>query len=150
MSRIHRSRLLGAFASVALCTFDTQAAPPPEPPIYNSQSTSHPESGLNGMVSSRDAVATRVGLAILQEGGNANDAAVSVGFAMALTTPQAGNIGGGGFMMVHSGDSGKTVAIDYREKAPMKATRDMFLDAEGNVESERSAVYTNWRDCPEE
>lgn len=109
-----------------------------EPPIYNSQQTSHPETGLNGMVSSREYVATETALQVLKRGGNAVDAAVTLGFALAVTNPQAGNIGGGGFMLVHSAQSGETVAIDYREKAPLAATRDMFLDADGEVDIERS------------
>lgn len=110
----------------------------PEPPIYNSLSTSHPESGLNGMVSSREKLASQAALEVLKNGGNAIDAAVTLGFAMAVTTPQAGNLGGGGFMMIHSADTNSTVAIDYREKAPLAATRDMFLDENGDVDKERS------------
>lgn len=110
----------------------------PEPPIYNSLSTSHPESGLNGMVSSREKLASEAALEVLKNGGNAIDAAVTLGFAMAVTTPQAGNLGGGGFMLIHSADTNTTVAIDYREKAPLAATRDMFLDGKGDVDKERS------------
>lgn len=109
-----------------------------EPPIYNSLSTSHPESGLNGMVSSREKLSSEAALQVLKNGGNAIDAAVTLGFAMAVTTPQAGNIGGGGFMIIHSADTKSTVAIDYREKAPLAATRDMFLDENGDVDKERS------------
>ncbi len=79
------------------------------------------------MVASVDALATRVGVDILRQGGNAVDAAVAVGYALAVTHPQAGNIGGGGFMMLRTKD-GKTTAIDFREMAPEQATRDMFLD----------------------
>ncbi len=110
----------------------------PEPPIYNSIATSHPESALHGMVSSREKLASEAALEVLKNGGNAIDAAVTLGFAMAVTTPQAGNIGGGGFMMIHSADTNTTVAIDYREKAPLAASRDMFLDDEGNVDKELS------------
>ena len=67
-------------------------------------------------------------------GGNAVDAAVAVGYALAVTHPQAGNIGGGGFMMLRTKD-GKTTAIDFREMAPEQATRDMFLDDRGNPDS---------------
>ncbi len=109
-----------------------------EPPIYNSKETSHPETGLNGMVSSREYLATESALEILKGGGNAIDAAVALGFALAVTNPQAGNIGGGGFMLVHSAETGETVAIDYREKAPLAATRDMFLSPNGEVDKERS------------
>ncbi len=85
-------------------------------------------SARKGMVSTQEAVASKVGLEILKDGGNAVDAAVAVGFALAVTLPQAGNLGGGGFMLVHDAKSGDTVAIDYRETAPAAATRDMFLD----------------------
>lgn len=86
------------------------------------------------MVASVDALATRVGVDILRQGGNAVDAAVAVGYALAVTHPQAGNIGGGGFMMLRTKD-GKTTAIDFREMAPEQATRDMFLDDQGNPDS---------------
>ena len=98
----------------------------------------HPIHGRNGMVASQEAVATRVGLDILRRGGNAVDAAVAIGFTLAVTLPRAGNLGGGGFMMVHVASLGETVAIDYRETAPAAATRDMYLDADGQVDSRRS------------
>jgi len=96
----------------------------------------HPVLGRAGMVASQEANATRVGLDILQRGGTAVDAAVAVGFALAATLPRAGNLGGGGFMMIHDAKSGRTVAIDYRETAPAAATRDMYLDAAGDVDKE--------------
>ena len=86
--------------------------------------------GTHGAVTSAEAAASDVGLAILRKGGNAVDAAVAVGFALAVTHPSAGNIGGGGFMVVRMAD-GTVAAIDYRERAPGKATRDMYLDAKG-------------------
>ncbi|MBK9754502.1 MAG: gamma-glutamyltransferase [Nannocystis sp.] len=87
--------------------------------------------GIHGAVSSAEAHASEVGLAILKRGGNAVDAAIAVGFALAVTHPSAGNLGGGGFMVVRMAD-GKTAALDYREVAPGAATRDMYLDAKGN------------------
>ena len=84
-----------------------------------------------GVVSAPESLAAEVGARILRDGGNAVDAAIAVHFALAVTFPNAGNLGGGGFMLVHT-DSGD-VAIDYRETAPAAATRDMFLDASGNV-----------------
>ncbi len=87
--------------------------------------------GRNGMVVSANDIATNVGLKILERGGNSIDAAVAVGFALAVTYPYAGNIGGGGFMVIHL-SNGKNTTIDYREKAPIKATRNMFLDGHGN------------------
>jgi len=85
-----------------------------------------------GMVVAQEPVAADVGVAVLKSGGNAVDAAVAVGFALAVTYPYAGNIGGGGFMLIRMAD-GRTTFIDFREKAPRKATHDMYLDASGNV-----------------
>lgn len=93
----------------------------------------HPIYGKNGMVASEQGLATQVGLDILKQGGNAIDAAVAVGFALAVVLPNAGNIGGGGFMVLHDDKTGKDVAIDFREIAPAKASRDMYLDNQGNV-----------------
>jgi len=86
--------------------------------------------GTHGAVASAEAHATDIGLEVLEKGGNAVDAAVAVGFALAVTHPSAGNLGGGGFMVVRMAD-GQTTAIDYREKAPGKASRDMYLDDKG-------------------
>ena len=107
-------------------------------PIYSNMDRLHPVYAEHGMVASQEALATNVGVEILKRGGNAVDAAVAVGFALAVTLPQAGNLGGGGFMLVHMAKSGETVAIDYREKAPLKAPRDMFLDASGNADPKLS------------
>jgi gamma-glutamyltranspeptidase/glutathione hydrolase len=98
----------------------------------------HPVAARHGMVVSEQALATRAGLEILQAGGNAVDAAVAVGFALAVTLPNAGNLGGGGFMMVHEAHGGGDHALDFREKAPARATRDMYLDANGQVADGRS------------
>ena len=88
--------------------------------------------GTAGMVVSRSDVASKVGAEVLAAGGNAIDAAVAVGFALAVTYPSAGNLGGGGFMVIRLAD-GNVVANDHRERAPAAADRDMFLDADGNV-----------------
>src|SRR5690606_35521172 len=88
--------------------------------------------GKEAMVVSSSPIASEVGRDILKAGGNAVDAAVAVGFALAVVHPVAGNIGGGGFMVMRMND-GEAHAIDYRETAPGAASRDMFLDAEGNV-----------------
>ena len=80
----------------------------------------------NGMVATQQYLATQAGVEVLREGGNAVDAAVTVGFVLAVTHPTAGNLGGGGFMVAHLAGTGQTVAIDYREKAPGEAYRDMF------------------------
>ena len=88
--------------------------------------------GRNGAVTSSNAYATQVGIDILKAGGNAIDAAVAVGFALAVTHPGAGNIGGGGFMVLHL-SRGDVITLDFRETAPAKASRDMFLDEKGDV-----------------
>ncbi len=139
MKNLIRYTSLALSATLLASNSTAQPTPPPEPPIYNSQATRHPEIGLHGMVSSREKLASQAALAVLKEGGNAIDAAVTLGFAMAVTTPQAGNIGGGGFMLIHSADTNTSVAIDYREKAPKAAHRDMFLDENGDVDRELSA-----------
>ncbi len=91
-----------------------------------------PVRARQGMVVAQEPLATDVGVRILKAGGNAVDAAVAVAFALAVTHPQAGNIGGGGFMLIRLAD-GRSTFIDFRERAPGKATRTMFLDAAGNV-----------------
>ena len=90
------------------------------------------------MVVTQEAEASRVGLDILKRGGNAVDAAVAVGFALAVTLPRAGNIGGGGFMLIHRADRNQTIAIDYRETAPAATTKDVFLDANGEADPFKS------------
>ena len=107
-------------------------------PIVRYSDLRHPVFGANGMVSSQNAHATEVGAQVLADGGNAVDAAVAVGFALAVTLPRAGNLGGGGFMLVHDAEANETVAIDYREEAPRRAGRDMFLDEQGNVDQARA------------
>ncbi len=91
----------------------------------------------NGMVVSVSGIASQVGVEILRRGGNAVDAAVAVGFTLAVTHPAAGNLGGGGFMVIHL-SNGKNTTIDFREKAPLQATRDMYLDEDGNYVPELS------------
>ena len=98
-----------------------------------------PVEAPRAMVASVRASASRVGVQIMKAGGNAVDAAVAVGFALAVVHPQAGNLGGGGFMLIRLAD-GKTHFIDYREKAPAAATANMYLDAQGNVIEDASAI----------
>ena len=90
----------------------------------------------NGMVVSASNLASKVGLQVLKKGGNAVDAAVAVGFALAVTYPSAGNIGGGGFMVIHLKD-GKNITIDYREKAPINAASEMYFDEKGSVDTNK-------------
>ena len=94
--------------------------------------STQPVHGPHAIVVSVHELASQAGVEILQAGGNAVDAAVATGFALAVVHPPAGNIGGGGFMLIRMAD-GKTHFLDYREKAPASATRDMYLDAQGNV-----------------
>ena len=97
-----------------------------------------PVTASNGMVVSTDELASRIGVDIMRSGGNAVDAAVAVHFALAVVNPEAGNIGGGGFMVTRMAD-GTAAALDFREKAPLAATRDMYLDEEGDL-TEKSVI----------
>ena len=94
--------------------------------------------GQHAMVATDAPLASQAGVEILQRGGNAVDAAVAVGFAMAVVFPEAGNIGGGGYMVIRMAD-GRMAALDYREIAPLAATRDMYLDEHGNL-TDKSVV----------
>jgi len=109
-----------------------------EKAIIDPSARFHPLVSDRGMVVSQEMLASQVGADILARGGNAVDAAVATGFALAVTLPRAGNLGGGGFMLVHLAAENKTVAIDYREMAPASASRDMFLDAEGDVDNKKA------------
>ncbi|MFT6977848.1 MAG: gamma-glutamyltranspeptidase/glutathione hydrolase, partial [Shewanella psychromarinicola] len=114
----------------ALHIADSQAN---ETSIFSEMATAQPIYAKHGMVSSQEALASQIGVDILKQGGNAVDAAVAVAYALAVTLPRAGNIGGGGFMLVHIAEQNKTIAIDYRETAPAKAYKDIFLDEQGNA-----------------
>ena len=108
--------------------------------VLYSQSTIKPLVESNkGMVVTTHPLASEIGLSILKKGGNAIDAAIAVNFALAVCHPSAGNIGGGGFL-VYRNAKGKFFALDYREKAPLASTKDMYLDASGNVIPEKSMV----------
>ena len=109
-----------------------------EAAIYSGMDRTHPVWAVNGMVVAQEAVAAQIGREILQAGGNAVDAGAAVAFALAVTLPRAGNIGGGGFMVIHDAESGDTKTIDYREMAPASAERDMFLGADGEADSQKS------------
>jgi gamma-glutamyltranspeptidase/glutathione hydrolase len=100
--------------------------------------TFHPVFAEYGMVVAQEKLAARIGAEILRQGGNAVDAAVATGFAMAVTYPRAGNIGGGGFIVIHSADAKEDIAIDYRETAPAATTRDIFLGADGKPDIAKS------------
>jgi gamma-glutamyltranspeptidase/glutathione hydrolase len=115
-----------------------QTVAPAAPPIVTGAARVHSALARHGMVASQETLATRIGVEILRQDGNAIDAAVAVGFALAVTLPRAGNLGGGGFMLVHLAGRNETIAIDYRETAPAAATRDMFLDANGEADPRKS------------
>jgi len=117
--------------AAALAVGPSPAAAQDAAPIFSRHDLTHPVWAAHGMVAAQEAVAARAGLAVLEAGGNAVDAAVTVGFALAVTLPRAGNLGGGGFMLIHDAAAGETVAIDYRETAPAAAGRDMFLGPDG-------------------
>ena len=116
----HKSLILLLMAAVAACG------------EQHSFASTEPVHAQHGIVVSVHELASQAGVEIMQAGGNAVDAAVATGFALAVVHPPAGNIGGGGFMLIRMAD-GKTHFIDYREKAPAAATRDMYLDGQGNV-----------------
>ncbi len=99
--------------------------------------SARPVAAAHGMVVAQERIAAEIGRDVLARGGNAVDAAVATGFAMAVTYPRAGNIGGGGFMLIHLAN-GEDVAIDYRETAPAAATRDMFLGDDGKPDPKKS------------
>ncbi len=134
---LRASRVVVALAFVCL-----------SPPLSSAQDTRgnftpiplsdvRPVIATGGMVVAQESRAAKIGADVLAHGGNAVDAAVATGFAMAVTYPRAGNIGGGGFMVVHLAD-GRNVAIDYRETAPAATTRDVFLGADGKPDPRKS------------
>ena len=102
-------------------------------PLFEYSAINHPVMGKSGMVASHNTLSSEIAAEILANGGNAIDAGAALGFALAVTLPRAGNIGGGGFMLVHVAELNKTIAIDFRETAPAEATQGMFFDSDGNV-----------------
>jgi gamma-glutamyltranspeptidase / glutathione hydrolase len=127
-----KSVSLPLVGALALSLFGPGAARA-EPAIARAQAVT----ATNGMVVAQEAIAARVGADILRKGGNAVDAAVAVGFTMAVTYPRAGNIGGGGFMIIHRAN-GDDTAIDYRETAPAAINKNSFLNAQGNADPAKS------------
>src|ERR1700733_9137273 len=100
--------------------------------------TIHPVVAEHGMVVAQEKIASRVGADVLQRGGNAVDAAVATGFALAVTYPRAGNLGGGGFMVIHSKERGEDITIDYRETAPAATPPTIFLGPDGKPDIAKS------------
>jgi gamma-glutamyltranspeptidase/glutathione hydrolase len=129
------------FASIALfvaCCLPAAAQEQRRDYVPAAADTVHGIPAEHGMVVAQEKIGARVGADILKQGGNAVDAAVATGFALAVSYPRAGNIGGGGFMIIHSAERHEDVAIDYRETAPAAATRDMFLGADGKPDIAKS------------
>ncbi len=124
--------LLVAFGAPALAQEQRRFYAPP------AAGTAHGIPAENGMVVAQEKLAAQIGAEFLRQGGNAVDAAVATGFAMAVSYPRAGNIGGGGFMVIHSAERHEDVAIDYRETAPNATTRDIFLGADGKPDNDKS------------
>jgi gamma-glutamyltranspeptidase/glutathione hydrolase len=135
-----RYRLFGALA--LLLAFGAQAVPQPatDPAtdIVQLAKTTKPVLARNGMVTSQDAIATRIGVEILEKGGNAVDAAVAVGFALAVTHPRAGNLGGGGFFVIWLSEKQQAVALDFREVAPAAINANSFLDENGKPDTAKA------------
>lgn len=119
----------------------TSPTTPAQTAIYSKMAIHHPVWAKDAMVATQEALATQIGVDILKQGGNAVDAAVAVGYALAVTLPRAGNLGGGGFMLVYLNKEKKAIAIDYREKAPAKASRNMYLDKQGNADKQLSRFH---------
>ncbi|MEI2735858.1 MAG: gamma-glutamyltransferase [Rhodoblastus sp.] len=128
-----RRGYVGAIAAIFLlaCAHAAPARADGAPPIIAGVARNLPVLARNGMVVAQEKIAARVGLEFLKQGGNAVDAAVATGFALAVTLPRAGNLGGGGFMVVHLAKENRDVALDYRETAPAATTPEVFLDAAG-------------------
>jgi len=131
------SLVVGGCLAALLCVAPVGAEQLP-PPMVPEFAIAKPALGRHGMVATQEAAATRVGLDILRRGGNAVDAGVAIGFALAVTLPRAGNLGGGGFMLIHRSDLRKDAAIDYRETAPALTTKDVFLDPNGEADPFKS------------
>jgi gamma-glutamyltranspeptidase/glutathione hydrolase len=125
-------RHLGLVSAVGLLVLASACRPGPPPPLVEGPGD---QVASNGMVVSANAIASRAGAQVLQAGGNAVDAAIATGFALAVVHPTAGNIGGGGFMVIRFPD-GETAALDFREKAPLAADPEMFLDENGEYSSQ--------------
>lgn len=136
-----RGFLAGTGGLALLGSLPSAAASVAAPPLDGSDRII-PAEARYGMVASRDATATRVGRDVLAAGGNAVDAAVATAFALAVTLPQAGNLGGGGFLIVRPADGSPPVALDFRETAPGRASRELFIGPDGEVDN-RLARYSH-------
>ncbi|MDP1630615.1 MAG: gamma-glutamyltransferase [Caulobacter sp.] len=133
--------LLAGLAALSLALAPVANAQTQRKQLLEYPSIHHPVVGTRGMVASQNEIATQVGADILRKGGNAVDAAVAVAFALAVTLPRAGNIGGDGFMLIHIGETKKTTVIDFRSVAPRAATQAMFVNRDGEESSRASRGY---------
>ncbi len=131
-----RSRLVAMWLFCIILSTSQNLGAANNAPIIDYSVAHHPVFGKDGMVVSQRAIASRIGADILKVGGNAVDAAVATGYALAVVLPRAGNIGGGGFMLIYLAEPNKVIALDYREVAPAKAHKDLFLDSDGNVDNQ--------------
>jgi gamma-glutamyltranspeptidase/glutathione hydrolase len=134
------AKFIFAVSLLAICPAAALAQYPQSPPPPSTQQFDWPSQAVRGakaMVVSDEKLASDVGAEIMKRGGNAIDAAVAVGFALAVVNPEAGNIGGGGFMLIRLAN-GRMAFIDYREMAPAKASRDMYVKSDGTVDSQAS------------
>lgn len=129
-----KKRVRAVFAALGIGALAASAA--------RAEVVSDPASVRGGLVVSVDPVASRIGAEVLERGGNAVDAAVATALALAVTFPEAGNLGGGGFMLVREASSGAAYTVDYRERAPRLATPDMFLGTDGRID--RRAASVGW------
>ena len=126
-ARTGRILLLGTLSFGAACS----SAPPAQTALPATAAATRVDTAQHGMVVSASSIASDVGRDVLAKGGNAVDAAIATGFALSVTYPTAGNIGGGGFMVIRFPD-GRATTIDFREKAPAAANPEMFTDSAGN------------------
>jgi len=136
-----RLNTLARALPLALAPFAVCAAPVADritdlPALLDYSSIHNPEVARHGMVASQDALASAVGVEIMKAGGNAIDAAVATGFALAVTLPRAGNLAGSGFMMIYDAKSAKSYALDFKDVAPLAAKADMFIKPDGTVDRE--------------
>jgi gamma-glutamyltranspeptidase/glutathione hydrolase len=136
--KIFRCNRRVVLTAVALAIVVPARAPARDAYMPPALDTVHPVRAEHGLVVAQEKFAARIGADVLKAGGNAIDAAVATGFALAVTYPRAGNIGGGGFMVVHLAARNEDVAIDYRESAPAATTRDIFLGPDGKPDGTRS------------
>src|SRR6516225_4136164 len=138
MIRVARSALLALLACLACLGPLAAQAPAVIDAAPVTAARIEAVAALHGMVVAQEGRAARIGVEVLEQGGNAVDAAVATGFALAVTYPRAGNIGGGGYMLIHFAGGKASTAIDYRETAPAATTRDIFLDERAEADPHKS------------